>query len=213
MGILKNFFFSQQIVFQLFKSLKILFFHKVEKSGEKWFFSFYLYRKIFLFVMARFIGEFECKIDNKGRIILPAKLRLQIPDKDAKSMVINRGFEKCLVLYTSADWNLETEKLNVLNDFNRQARKFIRQFNNGANIVQIDNNSRINIPNNLVEYADLKDDVIISCYNNKIELWNKTHYQEELSFDDEEFSRMAEELMGNKNPQNQIGFDRDDRDD
>lgn len=185
----------------------------MEKSGEKWFFSFYLYRKIFSTVMARFIGEFECKIDNKGRIILPAKLRLQIPDKDAKSMVINRGFEKCLVLYTSADWNLETEKLNVLNDFNRQARKFIRQFNNGANIVQIDNNSRINIPNNLVEYADLKDDVIISCYNNKIELWNKTHYQEELNFDDEEFSRMAEELMGNKNPQNQIGFDRDDRDD
>ncbi len=145
--------------------------------------------------MAKFIGEFECKIDNKGRIILPSKLRAQIPDLDAKTMVINRGFEKCLVLYTSADWNMETEKLNVLNDFDRTARKFIRQFNNGANIVSIDNNSRINIPNNLIEYASLKEDVVISCYNHKIEIWNKKHYEEELQFDDEEFSKMAEDLM------------------
>jgi MraZ protein len=152
--------------------------------------------------MAKFIGEFECKIDNKGRIILPAKLRAQIPDNDAKTMVINRGFEKCLVLYTSSDWNTETEKLNVLNDFNRTARKFIRQFNNGANIVAIDTNSRINIPNTLLDYASLKDDIVISCYNHKIEIWDKKHYEEELKFDDEEFSKMAEELMGNKNLNN-----------
>lgn len=161
--------------------------------------------------MARFIGEFECKIDSKGRIILPARLRAQIPDKDAKAMVINRGFEKCLVLYTQADWNMETEKLNVLNDFNRNARKFIRQFNNGANIVQIDANSRINIPNNLIEYASLKADLVISCYNHKIEIWNKAHYEEELKFDDEEFAKMAEELMGNQIPP-QIGFDTDGKD-
>jgi len=150
--------------------------------------------------MARFIGEFECKIDNKGRIILPSKLRMQIPDQDAKTMVINRGFEKCLVLYTSADWNMETEKLQVLNDFNRKARKFIRQFNNGANIVAIDGSSRINIPNNLIDYASLQGDIVISCYNHKIEIWDKKHYEEELSFDEEEFSNMAEELMGGNQP-------------
>lgn len=172
------------------------------ESGEKWIFWFYLYRKLFLIGMARFIGEFECKIDNKGRIILPAKLRSQIPDKDAKAMVINRGFEKCLVLYTNSDWNMETEKLAVLNDFRRDARKFIRQFNNGANIVPIDASNRINIPNSLAEYASLKDDIIISCYNHKIEIWNKAHFEEELKFDDQEFSRMAEELMGNTNNNN-----------
>lgn len=159
--------------------------------------------------MARFIGEFECKIDNKGRIILPAKLRSQIPDKDAKAMVINRGFEKCLVLYTSSDWQMETSKLEVLNDFNRAARKFIRQFNNGANIVPIDANSRINIPNNLIEYASLKSEVIVSCYNHKIEIWDKAHYEEELKFDDQEFSRMAEELMGNSNNHSSTSLDHD----
>ncbi|MBL7836922.1 MAG: division/cell wall cluster transcriptional repressor MraZ, partial [Bacteroidetes bacterium] len=140
------------------------------------------------------------------------KLRSQIPDKDAKAMVINRGFEKCLVLYTSADWNLETQKLSVLNDFNRMARKFIRQFNNGANIVNIDTSSRINIPNNLIEYASLKDDIIISCYNHKIEIWDKKHYEEELKFDDEEFARMAEDLMGDQS-QKIIGFETDGKDD
>lgn len=163
--------------------------------------------------MARFIGEFECKIDNKGRIILPSKLRLQIPDKEAKAMVINRGFEKCLVLYTSEDWRMETEKLSVLNDFNRTARKFIRQFNNGANIVQIDASARINIPNNLIEYASLKDEIVISCYNHKIEIWDKKHYDEELKFDDEEFSKMAEDLMGRKDQHTNIGFDTDGKDD
>lgn len=162
--------------------------------------------------MARFIGEFECKIDNKGRIILPAKLRSQIPDKEAKAMVINRGFEKCLVLYTSADWAMETSKLEVLNDFNRSARKFIRQFNNGANIVPIDASSRINIPNNLIEYAALTGDVVISCYNHKIEIWDKAHYEEELKFDDKEFARLAEELMGDRNPNN-IGFTPDGKND
>lgn len=162
--------------------------------------------------MARFIGEFECKIDSKGRIILPAKLRSQIPDKEAKTMVINRGFEKCLVLYTNADWNMETEKLQVLNDFNRTARKFIRQFNNGANIVSIDANSRINIPNTLIDYATLKEDVVISCYNHKIEIWDKKQYEEELNFDDQEFSRMAEELMGNQIPRG-IGFEPNGQDD
>jgi MraZ protein len=156
--------------------------------------------------MARFIGEFECKIDSKGRIILPAKLRAQIPDKEATSMVINRGFEKCLVLYTSDDWQLETQKLSILNDFNRMARKFIRQFNNGANIIQVDSNNRINIPNNLIEYAALKGDVVISCYNNKIEIWDKAHYDQELEFDDKEFARMAEELMGDRINYNNIGF-------
>ena len=141
--------------------------------------------------MARFIGEFECKIDSKGRIILPAKLRSQIPDKDAKAMVINRGFEKCLA-----------------------ARKFIRQFNNGANIVPIDTSSRINIPNNLIEYASLKGDIIISCYNHKIEIWDKKHYEEELKFDDEEFSKMAEDLMGGSNNNRSIiGFETDGKDD
>jgi MraZ protein len=149
--------------------------------------------------MARFIGEFECKIDDKGRIVLPSKLRSQIPDKETKTMVINRGFEKCLVLYTMKDWVAETQKLSVLNSFNREARRFIRQYNNGANTVQIDSSSRINIPKNLSDYAGLKSELVIYAYENKIEIWNKELYQQEVSFTDEEFAQSAETLLGGIN--------------
>jgi MraZ protein len=149
--------------------------------------------------MARFIGEFECKIDDKGRVVLPSKLRSQIPDKESKTMVINRGFEKCLVLYTMKDWIAETQKLSVLNAFTREARKFIRQYNNGANTVQIDASSRINIPKSLADFADLKNELVIYAYDNKIEIWNKELYKEEVSFTDEEFAQKAEELLGGIN--------------
>lgn len=148
--------------------------------------------------MAKFIGEFDCKIDNKGRVALPAKLRGQIPPGTESSMIINRGFERCLVLYIQDDWNKETEKLEVLNEFNREARRFIRQYNNGANLVSVDNNSRILIPKKLLEYAEITDELVISAYGNKIEIWSGKNYKEEMEFDADDFGKTAEKLLGNK---------------
>jgi MraZ protein len=148
--------------------------------------------------MAKFLGEFECKIDDKGRIALPSKLRIQIPSGMESSLVINRGFEKCLVVYVMEDWNKEAEKLSVLNEFNREARKFIRQYNNGASLISVDNASRVLIPKNLQEYAEIKDKVILSAYNNKIEIWSEPKYREEMAFDAEEFGALAEKLLGKK---------------
>ena len=91
------------------------------KSG-KFCFSFDLNKEIPISTMASYIGEFECKLDNKGRLSLPTKLRAQISDEHAAAMVVNRGFEKCLVLYTKQDWEQEIAKLDVLNEFNREAR-------------------------------------------------------------------------------------------
>lgn len=148
--------------------------------------------------MARFIGEFDCKIDGKGRIALPSKLRMQIPAGAEQQLVLNRGFERCLVLYVMEDWNAETQKLEVLNEFNREARKFIRQYNNGANIVSIDNSARILLPKKLIEYAQIQDEVVLSAYGNKIEIWSEANYKEEMAFDADEFGAMAEKLLGKK---------------
>jgi len=149
--------------------------------------------------MAKFIGEFDCKIDNKGRIALPSKLRMQIPAGMEQTMVINRGFECCLVLYVMEDWNKESEKLNVLNEFNREARRFIRQYNNGATILSVDNNARILIPKKLLDYAEIKGNIVLSAYGNKIEIWSEKNYKEEMSFDADDFGATAEKLLGNKN--------------
>lgn len=143
-----------------------------------------------------FIGEYSCKIDSKGRLLLPSKLRAQIPEEAVSAMVINRGFEKCLVLYTKTDWKKETEKLNSLNEFNRQARKFIRAFNNGATLVPIDSLGRLLIPKKLIEYANLSAQATINAYGTKIEIWDKSTYEEEINMDAEEFALQAEQLLG-----------------
>lgn len=148
--------------------------------------------------MASFIGEFDCKIDGKGRLALPAKLRAQIPQDMENALVVNRGFERCLVLYVLEDWKKETEKLSVLNEFNREARRFIRQYNNGANMVSLDSNARLLLPKKLLNYAEITDNVVINAYGNKIEIWSEAHYNAEMEFDAEEFGSIAERLLGSK---------------
>ena len=148
--------------------------------------------------MPQFIGEYECKIDAKGRISLPAGLRKQIPDETLERLVVNRGFDDCLVVYTRAEWLKETEKLNGLNSFNKAERNFIRLFNNGATEIQVDSASRILIPKKLQEYAAIKDDIVLFAYANKIEIWSKANYYKQLNISPDEFSALAETVMNPK---------------
>lgn len=147
--------------------------------------------------MTHFIGEFNCKIDDKGRVMLPSRLRQQFPESSGNTLVVNRGFEQCLVLYTKEDWLKETGKLDHLDDFmSPEVRKFKRLFANGANPVQIDNVSRILIPKKLIEYADLKDEVILTAYGSKIEIWSKSLFEKELDVDSNELSQLAQKFFG-----------------
>ncbi len=147
--------------------------------------------------MTHFIGEFNCKIDDKGRVMLPSRLRQQFPESSGNTLVVNRGFEQCLVLYTKEDWLKETGKLDHLDDFmSPEVRKFKRLFANGANPVQIDNVSRILIPKKLIEYADLKDEVVLTAYGSKIEIWSKSLFEKELDVDSNELSQLAQKFFG-----------------
>jgi len=143
--------------------------------------------------MSGLIGEFECKLDSKGRLSLPSKLRVQLPESAGNTLVLNRGFEKCLVLYTKEDWLNETTKLNEVDDFmSPEIRRFKRVFTNGANLVQIDSAMRILIPKKLLEYAQLESEVVLSAYNNKVELWSKSNYENELSIEADDLSSLAQ---------------------
>jgi MraZ protein len=107
--------------------------------------------------------------------------------------VVNRGFEKCLVLYTREDWSEETDKLTAVDDFlSPEIRRFKRIFTNGANLVQIDNAQRVLIPKKLCEYAELTDEVVLSAYGNKVEIWSRSNYETELSVDSDELSKLAQ---------------------
>lgn len=115
-------------------------------------------------------------------------------------LVVNRGFEQCLVLYTKEDWLTETAKLTAVDDFmSPEIRRFKRIFTNGANLVQIDNAQRILIPKKLLEYASLQDEVVLVANGNKIEIWDQALYNSELNVDSAELSELAKLFHQQKN--------------
>lgn len=144
-----------------------------------------------------YIGEFEVKLDDKGRVVLPAGLKKQLPKDTVGKLVLNRGFEKCLTLYTRKDWDEELVNLKKLNHFNKKHRMFIRQFSNGATEVQLDNSSRLLVPKKLCEYAEIKNEAIFYAYGNKIEIWSKHLYDDMMQVDADDFADLAEDVMGN----------------
>lgn len=149
--------------------------------------------------MQELLGEYECKIDSKGRIRLPADLIQQIGEQETYQFVINRGFEKCLTIYPAAVWEFRTKEINKLNLYNKQNRDFVRYFYRGAQRVQMDGADRILINKRLIEYANLEKDAILSAYNDRIELWSKEEYDKLLADEPSDFSSLAEDVLGKPN--------------
>jgi MraZ protein len=146
--------------------------------------------------MTGFIGEYEATLDAKGRFLLPSGFKKQLPDSGGDSFVINRGFEPCLSLYTSKSWKPIFSQLSELNDFEPKVRQFRRYFLNGATQVELDSAGRILVPKNLLEYAGLEKDIVLVSAIDKIEIWDKTKYQQFFeTFSPEAFSDLAKEVM------------------
>ena len=119
--------------------------------------------------MTGFLGEFEATLDAKGRFLLPAGFKRQVAGDELHRFVINRGFEKCLALYTLREWEPLFEKIKGLNEFDPKQREFRRAFLNGATFVEPDTAGRILLPPNLKAYAELGKDIIIASSGNKME--------------------------------------------
>lgn len=146
--------------------------------------------------MAGFLGEYEATLDTKGRFLVPAGFKKQLPENEDVSFVLNRGFEKCLSLYTSSGWDPIFSELSKLNDFDPKVRQFKRYFLNGATQVNPDSAGRLLLPKNLMEYAGLEKDIVLVSAIDKIEIWDKTKYQQFFeTFSPETFSDLAKEVM------------------
>jgi len=147
--------------------------------------------------MEHFLGEYECKLDAKGRMVLPAALKRQMPDVEREGLVINRGLESHLVIYTRREWNKIMDELSRLNQFERKSREFIRKFMRGASELTLDASGRVLIPKSLQAYADISSEVVLASQFNKIEVWSKTKYDEQWIDEGDDFAILAEEVMGN----------------
>lgn len=148
--------------------------------------------------MAQLHGEYELKMDAKGRIMIPAALRKQLPKAAKDSFFINRGFEKCCVLYPTNEWEIIVEEINKLSDYIAKERTFKRYFLRGASKLEMDATSRILLPKQLQEYANLNDELVLLAYGNKIEIWSKAEYNKMLSEEPSDFSALAEEVMSKR---------------
>ena len=144
------------------------------------------------------LGEYECKIDAKGRMRLPSGLIAQLgQEADALTFVMNRGFEQCLMLYPEPVWDRITNEINQLNLYNKKNRAFVRYFYRGAQKLSMDSADRILVSKRLLEYAGIDKEVILSAYNDRIEIWAVDQYESLLDEEPEDFSDLAQEVLGN----------------
>ena len=149
--------------------------------------------------MDHFIGSYECKLDSKGRIMMPVAIKKQLNPILSKGFVIKRAvFNNCLELYPIDEWNILMEKVNSLNRFNKKNNDFIRRFNAGVRTINIDSSGRLLIPKNLISYVNIKKEIVISSTVNILEIWDKSNYEKAIDEATIDFGSLAEEVMGNK---------------
>ena len=149
--------------------------------------------------MTNLIGEYECRVDAKGRLLVPAGLRKQFSPEAEGRLFVKRGIEKCLEMYQKHDWESVSEKVSSLNQFVKKNRVFARKFISGATQLELDTVGRINLPNGLLDYAGVEKELVLFAYGNKIEIWDKAAYDAELGMSDNDFAGLAEEVMGDIN--------------
>ncbi|MCX6151651.1 MAG: division/cell wall cluster transcriptional repressor MraZ [Ignavibacteriales bacterium] len=141
------------------------------------------------------IGSFKYAIDSKNRVSIPAKLRKYIDGEGNNKFYINRGVEKCIDIYPSSQWKELADKLEHLNPFNSKDSMFLRVFLQKASEETLDSQFRILLPQNLIEHAEIENEVFILGAIKKIEIWNPSNYEKYLQQQDESFEQIAEKVM------------------
>jgi MraZ protein len=146
--------------------------------------------------MYQLTGEYECKIDAKGRIKLPANLLKQFGPEGTYDFMVNRGFENHLMLYPKDVWDEKTRELNQLNIYIKKNRQAVRYFYRGATHLMPDASDRILMPKSLIEYAGIQKELVLFAYQDQVEIWAKEAYEQMIGDEPENFSELAEEVFG-----------------
>jgi MraZ protein len=147
--------------------------------------------------MTFFTSEYESKLDAKGRLVLPSRIKAQLPasDGDVQVLVIRRGFEPCLIVYPMVEFKKVFSKISGLSEFNEEYRKLQRNFLSGVVTVELDGNGRFLIPKNMLTYAQIEKDAMLVGTGSKVEIWNPSVYEKQLIQDPSELSKLAEKYL------------------
>ncbi|MEO5975668.1 MAG: division/cell wall cluster transcriptional repressor MraZ [Chryseolinea sp.] len=144
--------------------------------------------------MTLFTYLFDTKLDSKGRLVLPSKLKAQLPIGEDKELVIRRGFEECLIIYPMSEFKRVFAKISALSEFNEEYRKLQRNFLPGAATVELDANGRLLIPKHMLTYAKLEREVTLLGVGSKVEAWNPATYQQQI-MNQNDLAQLTEKVM------------------
>lgn len=143
------------------------------------------------------IGVHECKMDAKGRALLPSALKKQLLSALEGGFVLKRSvFSPCLELYPMQEWNRVMARVNKLNRFVKKNNDFVRMFMAGVKLIDMDANGRIQIPKDLVSYAGVSSSLVLSATGSVIEIWDKAAYESAVNPEELDFGQLAEDVMG-----------------
>ncbi|WP_066221556.1 division/cell wall cluster transcriptional repressor MraZ [Formosa haliotis] len=147
--------------------------------------------------MNSLIGTYECKVDAKGRLMLPVSLKKQLSAVLQDGFVVKRSvFNPCLELYPMEEWNVLMQKINKLNRFKKRNVDFIRKFTAGVKMVEVDGTGRLLIPKDLAVFGSISKEIVVASAVNIIEIWDKDNYEQSISGSADDFADLAEEVMG-----------------
>lgn len=146
--------------------------------------------------MSSFKGRYEYTLDSKGRLSIPAKLRKSLSPEANDTFVVTRGIEKCLYVYPLDEWRQLESKLRSLNQFVEKHRFFTRTLLMWASEeFTLDNQSRILIPKNLLEFAGIEKEVIVIGALERIELWSPKNFDDYMNSQQESYESVVEKIM------------------
>jgi MraZ protein len=146
--------------------------------------------------MTTFIGDYTCKLDAKGRVILPAAFKKQMKGADQERYVVKKDiFVSCLLLYPIEEWERQNKIVRKkLNPYKKEHNMFLRRFLKGMAEVMIDANNRILIPKRLLDEISAEKEIVMAGQFGKIEIWAKESY-DKIEAGDDDFANMAENIM------------------
>ena len=138
-------------------------------------------------------GEYRNSLDEKGRLLVPSRLRAAI---SGNSLIVTRGVDRCLWLFPPEDWRALASKLIQTSPFKKSARLLQRRIIAPAQEIELDKAGRLNLPVTLAESAGLQRECIVLGIDKYLEIWDLGEYQRYIEETEDEFREAAEELGG-----------------
>lgn len=147
--------------------------------------------------MQNFIGVYDCKLDTKGRIMVPAPLKKQLMPFSEKGFIIKRSPDsKCLELYTMVAWERQERMISKLNPYKKEHKDFIRRFYAGVKQIDMDPSGRMLLSKDLLVFSGISKELTMAAARDIIEIWDKTAYESVINDSTVDFESLAERVMG-----------------